>query len=344
MLELRGLRKRLGALALEDVDLRLDAGEYFVLLGPSGVGKTVLLEMVAGLIAPDAGQVLADGVDLTTTPPERRGFSLVCQEYALFPHLTVAENIAYGLRTRGVPARERTAQVGEVARRLGIEALLRRTPEGLSGGEQQRVALARALVTAPAVLLLDEPLAALDRPLRLRLRRELKRVQRESGRTFLHVTHDPEEAFFLGDRVGIMLHGRLQWTGPPDELLRRPADWEVAEFLEMRNVVSVTCAEGVCRTGGLEIHAAAADENTTHLWIRPEEILLSREPFSSSARNQFAGRVVDWELSGGLLAVRVAVGALHLIALITAHSFSEQELAEGTEVYCTFKSSALHCF
>ena len=349
MLELRGLHKRLGTLVLEGVDLSLTPGEYFVLLGPSGVGKTVLLEMVAGLIAPDAGHVLWNGRDLTTTPPERRGFSLVCQDYALFPHMTVAENLAYGLRARGVAAGERAARVERTARSLGIDSLLRRTPEALSGGEQQRVALARALVTDPAVLLLDEPLAALDRGLRLRLRRELQRVQRETGRTFLHVTHDPEEAFFLGDRVGIMLHGRLHWAGAPEELVRRPPDREVAEFLEMRNILSVTCAQGVCQADGLQIHAAAAADTTSHLWIRPEEILLSRQPFASSARNQFAGTVVDWELSGGLLAVRVAISApadrgLHLTALLTLLSFTELELATGTPVYCIFKSSALHCF
>ena len=344
MLELRGISKRLGALAISGVDLRLAPGEYFVLLGPSGVGKTVLLEITAGLIRPDAGQVLWDGVDLTSTPPEARGFSLVCQDYALFPHMTVGENIAYGLRARGVPARDRTVRVAEVTGMLGIGALVRRTPEGLSGGEQQRVALARALVTGPPVLLLDEPLSALDRGRRLHLRRELKRLQRDTGHTFLHVTHDPEEAFYLGDRVGIMLHGRLHWVGDPDELVRRPGDPEVAEFLEMKNVLSVTCADRVCHTGELRIDAASADETTTHLWIRPEEILLSRAPFVSSARNQFGGKVADWELMGGLFAVCVAVGDLCLTALITPQSFSEQGLEVGTPVYCTFKSSAVHCF
>ena len=343
MLELRDLRKRLGALAITGVDLSLSPGEYFVLLGPSGVGKTVLLEIIAGLIAPDAGQVLWDGVDLTSTPPEARGCSLVCQDYALFPHMTVAENIAYGLRVRGVSSRERSARVADLAQMLSLEALLHRAPETLSGGEQQRVALARALVTRPAVLLLDEPLSSLDRSMRLRLRRELKRLHREMGYTFLHVTHDPEEAFYLGDRVGIMLHGRLRWVGAADQLVGQPSDREVAEFLEMKNILRVTYTDGVCHADERRIHAAAADETTAHLWIRPEDILLSRRPFSSSARNQFAGEVADWELTGGLLAVHVALGDLHLTALITHQSFAEQGLTVGTPVYCTFKSSAVHC-
>jgi len=344
MLELQSISKRLGSFAISDLNLRLKQGEYFVLLGPSGVGKTVLLEIIAGLIAPDAGQVLWNGVDITSTPPEARGCSMVCQDYALFPHMTVAENIAYGLRVRGASSRERSVRVADLAQMLGIQALLHRAPETLSGGEQQRVALARALVTSPSVLLLDEPLSSLGRSTRLGLRRELKRLHREMGQMFLHVTHDPEEAFYLGDRIGIMLHGRLHWVGTADQLVGQPSDREVAEFMEMKNILSVTCTDGVCHADGLKIHAAAADETTSHLWIRPEEILLSRQPFSSSARNQFAGELVDWELAGGLLAVRVALGDLHLTALITHQSFAEQGLTEGTPVYCTFKSSAVHCF
>lgn len=345
MLELQSICKRLGSFALSEFNLRLNEGEYFILLGPSGVGKTVLIEIAAGLIQPDAGRILWEGQDITNWPPEARGFAVVYQDYALFPHLTVTENIAYGPKARGIRSTEAVRRTQAVAERLGIEALLARHIDGLSGGEQQRVALARALSTNPRMILLDEPLAALDTPTRLHLRRELKQIHRETGTTFLHVTHDADEALYLGERTGVMLGGRLHQVAAPEQLFRAPSDRQVAEFLGIRNIMTVDSAQrGVCRTDGLEIHAASADESVSYIWIKPEEILLSRQPFDSSARNQFRCRVEEWENSGPLLAVQVASGPLTLTALITHESFRELGIEIGTELYCTFKSSAVHCF
>lgn len=345
MLELQSICKRLGSFTISDLNLRLNPGEYFVLLGPSGVGKTVLIELTAGLIHPDAGRILWGGQDITLSPPDARGFAVVYQDYALFPHLTVAGNIAYGLRARGVNSPEAASRVRALTENFNIAALLNRRTDTLSGGEQQRVALARALVTRPRLLLLDEPLSALDIGIRVQLRRELKRIHQHTAVTFLHVTHDPDDALYLADRVGVMLAGHIHQIATPEQLFRAPSDRQVAEFLGMRNIIAVDSAErGVCRTRGVEIHAAFADESVSNIWIKPEEILLSRQPFDSSARNQFQCRVEEWENSGTLLAVRISTGPLNLTALVTHESFKELGIEVATELYCTFKSSAVHCF
>mgnify|MGYP005840491813 CR=1 FL=1 len=361
MIELCGVSKRLGGFALTDLCLQVPRGEYFVLLGPTGVGKTVLIELIAGLIRPDAGSILWQGRDITGAPPETRRFAVVYQDYALFPHMSVARNIAYGLhRGREATAGAQhsmtdgqafadspryTRRIDELAATFGLTDLLDRRPDTLSGGEQQRAALARALATEPELLLLDEPLAALDPRIRRELRRELARVHRETGATCIHVTHDIEEAMSVGQRIGVMLGGRMRQTGTPDELFRLPSDPEVAEFLGMRNVIAIsdTC-DGVCRAGDVLIHAACVQEGASYLWVKPEEVLLSREPIHSSARNHLACTVVDWEYSGQLVAVQVRTDGINLVALITHDSFVELGIDKGTPVYAAFKSSAVHCF
>ena len=330
---------------MSDVSLKINAGEYFVILGPSGVGKTVLLEIVAGLIKPDKGQILWRDKDITLTPPETRGFAVVYQDYALFPHLTVRKNIAYGPRAAGATHEKTANRIQTLAEILNIEQLLSRQPATLSGGEQQRVALARALAVEPQLLLLDEPLSALDTNTRLRLRKELKRINRELNISVLHVTHDPEEAMVLADRICVMLDSKIQQIAPPTELFRKPSDHKVADFLGMKNVLPVTRTEkGLCFVHDINVYATAADDSTSHIWIKPEEILLSREPFDSSARNQFKSQVIEIELLDSLLAVRILSGQLPLTALITYASFNKLKIEIGTEIYATFKSSAVHCF
>ncbi|MCK4871100.1 MAG: ATP-binding cassette domain-containing protein [Phycisphaerales bacterium] len=344
MLELHSITKSLGEFHLRDFTLSLREGEYFSLLGPTGVGKTIVLEIIAGLLRPDEGSVHWHGRDVTSLPPEQRRFALVYQDYALFPHLSVLRNVAYGLRSRGIASTDACDKARQMLKLLTISHLVDRAPETLSGGEKQRVALARALVIEPRMLLLDEPLAALDLNVRTRLRRLLRDIHQRTGMTVLHVTHDVEEALSLGQRLGIMLDGQLQQTGTPDEVFLRPTDQRVADFLGLRNVLPVEAVRnGFCVVAGVEVAVAMASRSTRHLWIRPEEILLSAEPFDSSARNQFECRVVDWEHSGSLLAVRIAVRELLLTAIITHTSFRELAIAEGADLYCTFKSSALHC-
>ncbi|MBL7221469.1 MAG: ATP-binding cassette domain-containing protein [Phycisphaerae bacterium] len=344
MLELKSISKRFGAMDMSDVSLTLQAGEYFALLGPTGVGKTVLIEIIAGLIRPDSGRVSWDGADITSLPPEQRGFAVVYQDYALFPHLSVARNIAYGARARGCGSTEISARTARLADMLGITELLARRPDTLSGGEQQRAALARALATEPKLLLLDEPLSALDTNTRVRLRRELKRINSELGATILHVTHEPEEAMALADRIGVMLDYRLRQVAAPEELFRRPTDVSVARFLGIQNVLSVSSVRGdICEVAGQRIHASSADESTRHIWIMPEELLLSHQPFASSALNQFKCTVINWDHSDALLAVQLACGDLRLIALITYTSFQQLNIEPKRQLYVTFKSSAIHC-
>ena len=247
MIRLENLQVRAGEFSLALDELRVAPGEYLMVLGPTASGKTVLLETLAGLRRPRAGRVHLNGRDVTGEPPERRRVGLVYQDYALFPHLTVGENIGFGIArsSRGATARARTR---ELAALLGIEQLLERHPEGLSGGEQQRVALARALATQPDVLLLDEPLSALDGPTRLELRRELARLHRELRTTVVHVTHDLDEAMALGDTVAVLMAGRLRQIGAPAEVTRHPADVGVAALVGISNVFRLDEERSSCVT------------------------------------------------------------------------------------------------
>ncbi len=345
MLEVRSISKRLGSLELSDVSLTLEQGQCFVLLGPSGVGKTVFLEIIAGLIRPDSGSILWEGADITATAPEKRRFAMVYQDYALFPHLTVGQNIGYGLRATPMDSKKIDDRIEALAEKLRIFHILKRRPETLSGGEQQRVALARALAARPRLLLLDEPLSALDTNTRQRLRKELAQIHKDLNVPIIHVTHDPQEAMMLGDHVGVMLGNRIRQIATPDELFRKPSDAGVAEFLGLRNVLPVAKVKDQrCLVAGTWIHANAAGDSTGHIWIKPEEILLSGRPFHSSARNQLVCKVIEWENRDSLLAVRLESGGLALTALITHASFEDLHIEAGAELYATFKSSSIHCF
>jgi len=345
MLELRSISKRIDSFSMTDISLEIGADEYFVLLGPSGVGKTVLIEIIAGLILPDAGSIMWNGCDITSARPESRGFAVVYQDYALFPHLSVEHNITYGLRVARAGSEKIKERLEFLSSMLGIEELLKRRPATLSGGQKQRVALARALAAEPKLLLLDEPLAALDTNIRLRLQKELKRINSETGIPVMHVTHDPQEAMSLADRICIMLENRIKQIATPHEMFQRPSDPEVADFLNMSNVLAVDLVqENICTVYGREIHVSSANDAISHIWIRPEEVILSKEPFDSSARNQFKCEVTGWDNRDPLLAVQITSDRLGLTALITHASFQKMQIEAGTEVFATFKSSAIHCF
>jgi len=232
-LALDGLTKRYGSFtAVDNVSLRVESGEFLTLLGPSGSGKTTILMAVAGFVAPSAGTVLLDGRDITPLPPEKRDFGMVFQGYALFPHMNVAENVGFPLRVRGLSRADRDAKVRAALDLVQLGQFTDRLPKQLSGGQQQRVALARALVFDPNLLLLDEPLSALDKKLRAELQEELKALHQRVGRTFLNVTHDQEEALSLSDRIAILNHGKLIQAGAPAALYELPATWPI--FLASR--------------------------------------------------------------------------------------------------------------
>ncbi len=240
MLHLQNIRVTLGSFHLKDISLDVKRGEYTVLLGPTGTGKTVLLETIAGMHRVERGSIFLQGKDVTRLPPEKRNLGVVYQDYALFPHLTVRKNIAFGLKLRGRRGKKAEETIKKMTDFLGLGAILDRRPAYLSGGERQRVALARALVLEPYVLLLDEPLSALDRSTRDRLRRELKRIHREIGVTILHITHDLTEAFFLADHVAVMKDGSILQHDIPEQVLKRPRNRAVAELLGIENLVPGT--------------------------------------------------------------------------------------------------------
>jgi spermidine/putrescine transport system ATP-binding protein len=273
---LRGVTKAFGGRrAVDDVSLEIRRGEFYSLLGPSGCGKTTLMRLVAGFEAPDAGTLTLGGADMAGVPPHRRDVNLVFQNYALFPHLTVAENVAFGLRmarTEGIAER-----VGRALAQVNLAGYEARLPATLSGGEQQRVALARAVVTGPRVLLLDEPLAALDLKLRKGLREELRRLQRSLGMTFVFVTHDQEEALAMSDRIALMNAGRVEQVGSPREIYERPATRFAAEFVGAGNFFEGTGDGRTVRTqDGLSIEAAAT--GPVVLLVRPEKMRVNGGP------------------------------------------------------------------
>ena len=238
-LRLHGVRKSYGHVeAVAGIDLTVDDGEFFTLLGPSGSGKTTLLRLIAGFERPDGGRIELGGRDVTALPPHQRETNTVFQDYALFPHMSVGDNIGYGLRVKGVPAADRRRRVERALQMVRLAGLDKRRPNQLSGGQRQRVALARAVINEPEVLLLDEPLGALDLKLRQEMQLELKRIQKEVGITFVYVTHDQEEALTMSDRIAVMANGRIEQVGPPVDLYERPATEFVAGFIGISNLLT----------------------------------------------------------------------------------------------------------
>ncbi|MBN8943101.1 MAG: ABC transporter ATP-binding protein [Rhizobiales bacterium] len=280
----RALAKSFGAYqALRAVDLDIRTGEFLTLLGPSGCGKTTLMRIIAGLETGDSGTITIDGRDVTHQPPRQRGLGMVFQNYSLFPHMTVAANIGYGLAVKGRPKAEIAARVAAMLDLIRLPHVADRKPAALSGGQQQRIALARALATEPSLLMLDEPLGALDLKLRRQLQGELKRIHRETGMTFLFVTHDQEEALFLSDRVAVMRDGRIEQLDTPDVIYHRPVNDYVADFIG--DVTLLTCsadagdrsrghAQGWAGAAPIML-ASPATRDTFRLVIRPEQVRLA---------------------------------------------------------------------
>ena len=285
VLELAGVRKRYDSLvAVDDLDLALAAGEFLTLLGPSGSGKTTTLMMVAGLQQPDAGSIRLNGVSVASLPPYRRDVGMVFQNYALFPHMTVRRNVAFPLEMRGTPAAEIARLVDEALALVKLPDHGERLPKQLSGGQQQRVALARAMVYRPALLLMDEPLGALDRKLREQLQLEIKRVHRERRISVLYVTHDQEEALTMSDRIAVFNKGRIEQIGTPEELYDRPATRFVASFIGDTNLVEgrvLGVAGGICEieTAAGRIAASARTPleagAAVFVAVRPERVVLA---------------------------------------------------------------------
>ncbi|MFD1660793.1 ABC transporter ATP-binding protein [Streptomyces caeni] len=295
--EFRGLRRAFGAtVALDGLDLAVRPGELLALLGPSGCGKTTALRMLAGFEHPDSGEVLIDGEDVTRVPAHRRDAGMVFQSYSLFPHLTALDNVAFGLRMRKVRTAQRRARAAELLDLVGLGDKGERFPHQLSGGQQQRVALARALALRPRVLLLDEPLSALDAKVRLTLREEIRRLQQELGITTLFVTHDQEEALSMADRVAVMRAGRLEQCAAPAELYGRPATAFVAEFVGTMSRIPGRLSSGAVEVLGqrLPVDGDAPAAAEVDVLVRPEAVRVSVDPGGDAhvAATAFLGATV----------------------------------------------------
>jgi len=345
MITIENLHIQLGEFDLHDINLHVAENDFFMLMGPSGAGKTILLEAIAGLVPVKSGRIKVAGQDITQLPPERRGISIVYQDYALFPHLTVANNIRYGLRFQKIKKGEGDQRLDQLLKLLNLQHLANRSPETLSGGEQQRVAMARALIVNPRILLLDEPLSALDPRLREEFRLVLKRLQQQSTATILMVTHDFAEALALGHQGAIINAGRIEQSGSMEELFQRPQSTLVADFVGMKNLFAVTILGETARIKDLQIQLGHShDQGEGFIAIRPEDIVLSTKQLQSSMRNSFQGRIKQIISQGFYYEVHVTVDGVSFCALVTKGALLEMDLREEKEIYLFFKSTAIHTF
>jgi molybdate transport system ATP-binding protein len=348
MIQIRDLKVDLGEFVLQRINIDVREGEYFIILGPTGAGKTVLLEAIAGLHPVLEGKIWVKGREVTRLRPEKRGIGIVYQDQVLFPHLSVAENIAFGLKSMKCPGKHIKPRVNSISELVGINHLLHRRPDTLSGGEKQKTALARALVTEPVVLLLDEPLSALDQSTRENMQRELAELHRRLKVTMIHVTHDFEEAVTLGERVAVINEGQIAQVGTPEEVLRRPNSEFVARFALSRNIFSGIADDAgdgyvTVRIGGTELMGITDLRGAVHLSLRPEDILISNEALQSTARNSFEGTVTEVVDRGAVMHVTVSVPP-DFVCLVTRQAFEELKLRKGVRVWITFKASAIHIF
>jgi ABC-type Fe3+/spermidine/putrescine transport system ATPase subunit len=348
MIATDGLTKRLGEFELVDASVTVEEGEYFVLLGPTGAGKTIFVECIAGIHRPESGRILIDGEDVTRWLPEQRRIGYVPQDYALFPHLSGRGNIGFGLRIRRVGEEEIARRTQELADLFGIDQLLDRPVRTLSGGERQRVALARALAIRPSVLLLDEPLSAVDEQTREALCVELKRIHRELRTTTIHISHNFEETLSVADRIGVISRGRLQQVGTPADIFRRPANEFVARFVRSENVLTgaarLTDRGALLDLGGAEMLSAAALEGPVTAVFRPEEAQVLLEPPAGDAPvNVYAGSI-EQVLDRGST-VKLWIGsAPPLQAVVLRPRWLADDLTEGKPVWVHVPPAAVHLF
>jgi spermidine/putrescine transport system ATP-binding protein len=346
--ELVSLTKRFAEIAVDSIDLTIASGEFFSLLGPSGCGKTTTLRMIAGFEQPTAGRILLDDVDVSGIPPHKRNVNTVFQSYALFPFLTARDNVAFGLRNRRLDKKEVDRRVDEALDLVKLRAFANRRPGQLSGGQQQRVALARALVLKPAVLLLDEPLGALDAKLRRSLKVELKALQEQVGITFLYVTHDQEEALTMSDRLAVMRDGRIVQLGGPHEVYEEPADTYVADFLGVSNLMEVDVVSrgpGACcqlRLGESVLqadHGGADAPDRSHAVIRPERVRI--EEFGSAGPNRVPAMVERLVYLGSSTQVFLRLAPGVELQVLVQNDGDNGQLSQGTPVHAFLAPDAL---
>jgi putative spermidine/putrescine transport system ATP-binding protein len=347
-LSIQGVKKAFGqTMVVDDFNLDVASGEFVSFLGPSGCGKTTVLRMVAGFEAPTAGRILVGDKDVTRLKPNQRNVGMVFQAYALFPNLTVAQNVAFGLKVAGAPKAEREKRVAEMLDliKLPVAEFGDRYPYQLSGGQQQRIALARALAPKPKLLLLDEPLSALDAKVRVSLREEIRAIQKELGITTIFVTHDQEEALSISDRIAVMYNGKAEQVGTPFEIYNRPATRFVANFVGTLNVLEGTvsnAASGTIRVNGEEISMkgrlnGSSNGDRLSLALRPEAIALGRRPGNDAS---LSGKIADVSFLGSVIRVRVGIGGA-AVSLDTFNNPASPPPMVGENTEISFSASDL---
>jgi len=348
MLSVRQISKTLGDLTIKDVSFEVRQGQYFVLLGASGVGKSVLLETIAGLILPDAGEVFLDGKDITNEKIQNRKISLVFQSSTLFPHMTVFDNIAYPLRCRKLKHHQIHESVAELAEDFAVTSLLKRSVQTLSGGESQRVSLARAIASEPQILLLDEPISSLDVKSRPQVRAVLRKINAR-GQTVVHVTHDYTEAVSLSTHIAVMENGTIAQAGTVDEIFHHPKSEFIARFIGIRNFFNGRLekpANGHANTrrfttNGLDFSVLTdSPAGAGYIMIRSEDVTIAEAVSKTSALNNFEGTIVDIIPAGVGIEVVVDIG-MEIAALLTAESVKSLDLRCGKRVWVSFKASAV---
>jgi ABC-type Fe3+/spermidine/putrescine transport system ATPase subunit len=348
MIKINGLWAAAGKFMLKDINLEIKEGDYFMLVGPTGSGKTVLLETITGVRKIQQGTIQIGERVINTLEPEKREVSLVYQDCALFPHLSVAENIVFGLKVRRESHGRVRAELERISDILKVSHLLERKPATLSGGERHKVALARSLIVRPRLLLLDEPLSALDPLNREGLQQELRLIHSRLGITVIHVTHDFEEAMTLGKHIAVIDQGEIRQAGTPEQVFRQPASELVARFIQMRNVFPgkldyIKDGSGIFQTEGIGMVVPRNDNRVSHACIRPEEIAVSTKPFSESVRNSYSGKITAIVDKGPLLQLTVNLPP-EFVCLITRREMIEMRLEAGQTVNIAFNPESIHLF
>ncbi|MCD4725741.1 MAG: ABC transporter ATP-binding protein [Bacteroidales bacterium] len=342
MIELRHISKKYKDFTLDNISFSVDSGDYFVLLGESGAGKSLILEIIAGLIVPDKGEITLDGRNITNQKIQKRNIGLVFQDYTVFPHLTVKNNIAYPLKSRKFNKIAINRKIDELAEKTGIGHLLERRPDTLSGGELQRVALARTLALEPGCLLLDEPLASLDVQLRDGLRSLLRKINNE-GITIVHVTHDYEEAIALADKVGIIHNGKIVQIGSPKEVFHKPKSKFIASFTGIKNFYNAVIKSDdiiILENKVKMEHALGKTQGSGFVMFRSEDIVISKSKIDSSMCNNFQGVVLDMIPTKRGMEVIVDIG-IKISALITQKSADKYNLSQKCNVWLSIKALAV---
>lgn len=346
MIDIRDLRQDFPGFTFGPISLHVEAGSFFAIMGPTGSGKTLLLESLAGLVRPRQGRIVLDGRDITTAPPEQRGMGLVYQDNALFPHMTVLENITYGQRYHGIAAAAGQRHALELAEMLRLTPLLGRKPAGLSGGEKQRTAIARALASNPGVVLLDEPLSSLDPQFREGLRASLKALHRATKTVFFMVTHDFTDALTLADQAAVIHAGRIEQVGRTADIFRKPATTFIATFVGMENIFPATYADGHCRFAGLSLpvppDGPRPDAGRGDAALRPEDIAVGLNGDVPSGWMALTGDVTALDRRGFAWTAKVRCGQAQFVASLEHRLVLEGAIREGTPVRLAFNPADVH--